>query len=177
MRLRLILVSIFCLALSSAAVAEGFYAGAGLGIVKIEDEDQGISFEDSPLGWRLIAGFDVNDNFAVEGSYINSGTAEDTIEGEKVEVELSAFVISFVGLMPVSDAAQLFGKLGYYSGEEEVSVLGFTLDEDADGFTAGAGVRFTMDNNFTIRGDFDWYDTDLDTLWSIGIGFQFSFGN
>ena len=173
---RLLLLVLFLFA-TTTAMAEGFYAGAGLGIVQIEDEDQGISFEDSPMGWRLIAGFDVNENFAVEGNYINSGTAEDTVLGENVEAELSAFVVSFVGLMPISDTAKLVAKLGYYTGEEEVTVFGITLDEDADGFAAGAGVRFDMANNFSIRGDFDWYDTDLDTLWSIGVGFQYSFGN
>lgn len=177
MRTRTLLILALCFAASSTAMAEGFYAGAGLGIVQIEDEDQGISFKDNPMGWRLIAGFDVNENFAVEGNYINSGTAEDVIQGENVEAELSAFVVSFIGLMPISDTAKLFGKLGYYTGEEEVTAFGITLDEDADGFTAGAGVRFDMANNFSIRGDFDWYDTDLDTLWSFGVGFQYSFGN
>ena len=177
MRTRILLILALCFTANSAAMAEGFYAGAGLGIVQIEDEDQGISFKDSPMGLRLIAGYDLNENFAIEGTYINSGTAEDDIQGENIEVELSAFVMSLVGLMPISDTTQLFGKIGYYTGEQEVTVFGITLDEDADGFTAGAGIRFNMANNITIRGDFDWYDTDLDTLWSVGIGFQLSFGN
>jgi OOP family OmpA-OmpF porin len=173
---RSILVLAAGLLMTNIALAEGFYAGGGLGIVQIEDSDQGISFKDSPFGFRLIAGFDINDNFAIEGGYIATDTAEDTIEGIDVEAELSAFTLSFLGLIPVGDSASLFGKVGYYSGEQEVTVFGITVDEDDDGFMAGAGIRFDMANNWTIRGDFDWFDTDLDTLWSIGVGVQYLFG-
>lgn len=161
---------------TTTAMAEGFYAGAGFGLTQIEDEDQGLSFKDNPLGWRLLAGYDFNENFGVEGSYINSGTAEDVVLGENVEAELSAFTLSVVGLLPISDSTELFGKIGFYSGEQEITVQGFTLDEDEDGATVGAGLRFRTSEALAIRGEFDWYDTDLDTLWSVGIGFQYSFG-
>ena len=58
---------LFCLLLAlsfaTSSFAEGFYAGAGIGITQIEDEDQGFSFEDNPFGWRLLAGYDFNANF------------------------------------------------------------------------------------------------------------------
>lgn len=162
---------------TSPAMAEGFYGGAGIGLLQVEEEELGESFKDNPFGWRILAGYDFNDKFAVEGSYIKSGKAEDTVFGEDVEVELSAFTVSAVGLLPLSDSMQLFGKVGFYTGEQEVTVLGSTLDEDDDGFTMGAGVRFRTSDQFVIRGDFDWFDTDLETLWSIGIGFQYYFGS
>ena len=171
----LVVTGIFFLG-SSFALAEGFYAGAGIGITQIEDSEDGLSFKDSPLGWRLLAGYDFNENFALEGSYANSGDAEDTVEGVDVKAELSAFTFSVVGLMPLSESTKLFGKLGYYDGEEEVSAFGLTVKEDADGLTAGFGVRYELQNNVAIRGDFDWYDSDLDTLWSVGVGFQVLFG-
>lgn len=162
---------------TTSAMAEGFYGGAGIGLTQIEEEEDGVSFDDSPFGWRILAGYDFNENFAVEGSYVNSGEAEDTLFGEDIEVEMTAFTFSVVGLLPVSDAMSLFGKLGYYSGEQEITVDGFTLDEDEDGFAAGAGVRFNTSDNFAIRGEFDWFDTELDEVWSIGVGFQYFFGN
>lgn len=177
MRKKLIWLPLVFLFAATWASAEGFYAGAGIGLTQIEDSDQGESFDDSPFGWKILAGYDFTDNFAVEGGYLNSGKAEDTVFGENVEVELTAFVISAVGLMPVSDTVQLFGKLGFYSGEQEVTAFGVTVDDDDDGLTVGAGLRFRASDNFVIRGDFDWFDTDLDTLWSIGAGFQFYFGN
>lgn len=175
---KILLVLAWCFAANSAVMADGLYAGVGLGIVQIEDEEQNIDFSDSTFGWRLHVGYDINQNFAVEGSYIGSGAAEDEVLGEKVEVEYSAFVTSFIGLIPAGDTARLFGKIGYYSGENEVTAFGVTIDQDSDGFTAGAGIRFDdVMNNFSFRGEFDWYDTDVDTLWSFGIGFAYLFGN
>lgn len=177
MRTKLFLIVLAALFATSTAMAEGFYAGAGLGIVKIEDSDQGESFDDSPMGWRIHGGYDFNENFAVEGSYIQTGDAEDVILGENVEVQLSAFTFSVLGLLPMSDDVELFGKLGFYTGEQEITVQGITFDEDDDGLTVGAGVRFNMSDTFALRGDFDWFDTDIDTVWSLGIGFNYRFGN
>jgi len=170
-------ISIAMLLASSPAMADGFYAGAGVGLTQIEEEDQGESFKDNSFGWRLLAGFDINESFGIEGSYINSGKAEDTLFGEDVEAELSAFTVSAVGLMPVGDKSALFAKVGFFSGEQEITVQGLTFDEDEDGLTVGVGLRFNTSDNFAIRGEFDWYDTDLDSLWSVGVGFQYGFGN
>ncbi len=171
-------ISILALALlaGSSAWAEGFYAGAGIGITQVEDEEGGVSFDDNPFGWKIIAGYDFNENFAIEGSYVNSGEAEDTVSGIDVEAELTAFTVSAVGLLPLSESATLYGKLGLYSGESEVSAFGLTEDDDESGLTVGGGVRFQTTEQLTLRAEFDWYDTDLDTVWSIGVGFQIGFG-
>ncbi len=176
--LKRLLFAVGILVLSSSfALAEGFYAGAGIGITQIEDSEDGESFKDNPFGWRLLAGYDFSESFAIEGSYVNSGEAEDTIQGIDVKAELSAFTFSVVGLIPMNEQTRLFGKLGYYDGEEEVTAFGITVDEDADGLTAGFGFRYETQSAFTIRGDIDWFDTDLDTVWSIGVGFHVLFGN
>ncbi len=173
---KILFVLLALLFAATSALAEGFYAGAGAGIVHVEDEDQGESFKDDPFGWKIYAGYDFTENFALEGSYIKTGTAEDDVFGEPVEAELSAFTFSALGLFPVSDSAQLFGKLGYYSGEQEITAFGITVDDDDDGFLVGAGIRFMTSDKFAIRADFDWYDADLESLWSIGAAFQFYFG-
>lgn len=175
MKARITFLALAMLA-GGSAWAEGFYAGAGIGITQIEDEEGGLSFEDNPFGWRLIAGYDFNENFAIEGSYIDSGEAEDSVQGVDVEAELTAFTVSAVGLLPLNDTTTLFGKLGLYSGESEVSAAGLSEDDDEDGLTVGGGVRFRTTDQLTIRAEFDWFDTDLDTVWSIGVGFQYGFG-
>ena len=116
---------------ASPAMAEGFYGGVGFGLVNIEDEEAGESFKDSPFGWRILAGYDFNDNFAIEGSYIQSGKAEDTVFGENVEVELSAFTFSAVGLMPLSDSTQLFGKKQHFPNVDDTYLL-FSCHQDAN---------------------------------------------
>jgi OOP family OmpA-OmpF porin len=173
---KIALVLLALLFATTSAMAEGFYAGAGLGVTQIEDEEEGESFKDSPFGWKIYAGYDFNENFAVEGAYLNSGEAEDDVLGEAVKVELTAFVVSAIGLVPVGESAQIFGKIGYYDGEEDITAFGITFSDDDSGLTAGAGVRFKMSDNVALRADFDWFDTDIDTVWSLGVGVQFYFG-
>jgi OOP family OmpA-OmpF porin len=173
---KIALVLLALLFATTSAMAEGFYAGAGMGITQIEDEDEGVTFEDSPFGWKVFAGYDFNENFAVEGAYLNSGEAEDDLFGENVKAELTAFAVSAIGLMPVGDSAHIFGKVGYYDGEQEIKAFGLTVTEDDDGLTVGGGIRFKTAKNFALRADFDWFDTTVDTVWSIGVGIQFYFG-
>jgi len=181
---RIFLLPLLFLFGATSAMAEGFYAGAGFASMQIEDEDQGISFEDHSWSSRLLAGYDFSDNFGIEGSYINSGEAEGVVFGENVQVELSAFTLSIVGLLPVNDNSQLFGKVGYYNGKVEATVQdqlrhphSVTLDEDEDGMIVGVGVRWSVNDTFVVRGEFDRLtDTDLDALWSVGVGFQYYFG-
>ena len=65
----LLLITTLCF-IAPAAMAEGFYAGAGIGIVQAEDDEGGVEFDDSSFGWRILAGYEINENFAVEGAYL-----------------------------------------------------------------------------------------------------------
>lgn len=174
--MRFITLFLTALMLGTAAQAEGFYAGGGLGLTQIEDEDAGISFDDSAIGWRVFGGYEFTPNFALELGYVDSGEAEDSIGGIDVDADLTAWTVTGLGILPVNDSWDVFGKLGYYDGESEVSALGVSADDSESGFTLGAGARFKLSDTVAIRGDFDWYDSDIDTLWSIGVGVQFMFG-
>ncbi|MEJ2172238.1 MAG: porin family protein [Woeseiaceae bacterium] len=165
-------LAIFLLS-SSYALAEGLYAGAGIGVTNVETPNS--SFEDRPTGWQVLAGYEFNDIFALEGSYVNSGSAKDPDVDENLEAEFSGYVMSVV-LHTDMTTPNLFTKLGYFNGEQEVSVQDITLDDDVDGFTAGLGFRHKLANNFAIRGEANWYESDFDNLWSVGIGVEFSFG-
>lgn len=164
--------------------ADGFYAGAGFASTQIEDDDDDFGFDDTPLGWRLFAGYEFGRHFALEGTYFDVGDIDDTIlrpsidggVNADVDAEHTAFAFSVLGILPITDSAHLFGKLGYYDSEQESTVLDETADTDENGLTIGAGVRFELPRNFAVRGDLDWFDTDLDTHWSLGVSLQYRFG-
>lgn len=160
----------------SYAFAEGFYAGAEVAVTNIEDSEQSLSFQDRPVGWKLHAGYEFYDYFALEGSYFDSGEGEDTVLDENVKAEFSGYVMSLV-LQTVMTTPNLFTKLGYYNGDQEVSVQGGSLKDDVDGFAAGIGFRHEVIERLSIRGEVDWFESDLDSFWSLGIGVQYSFGN
>jgi hypothetical protein len=85
--------------------------------------------------------------------------------------------VSAIGSIPVGESIALFGKIGFYSGEQKVTAFGITLDEDDDGGTAGVGIRFNFDDSWKSRLEVDWFDTDWDSIWSISASVQYQFGN
>lgn len=176
---RLFLALVIFLVGGSPALADRFYAGADVVTTNIEDSAQGLSFQDRPIGLRLHAGYEFNEIFALEGSYVESGEAEDTINvgglDERWEAEQSGYILSFV-LQTAMTTPNLFTKLGYYNGEVESSGPRGSFDNDEDGFAAGLGFRHEMLNNIAIRGEVDWLESDLDNTWSAGVGLEFSFG-
>ncbi len=181
---RTMIASIAGLLVSSPCFADGFYAGVGFASTQIEDDDGDFGFDDSPLGWRLFGGYAFNEHFALEGAYFDVGDIDDTIlrpstDGginADVDAEHTGVTFSAVGILPITDSASLLGKLGYYDSEQESTVLDETLDTDEDGVTLGIGIRFDLPRRFAIRGDLDWFDTDLDTHWSVGTSLQYRFG-
>ncbi|MDJ0760201.1 MAG: outer membrane beta-barrel protein [Woeseiaceae bacterium] len=208
MKLKKLSLSVVLLLTAGLVSAQEFYAGAGLGIVHVKDSDsfveQGTSVEikiqDKTFGGRIFGGVEFTENFAAEIAYIESGTAKDDarifIDGEEfattpIETELSATMVSLIGMVPLNDDVRLFAKAGYYDGEQKastpggltlpgdvvLSTPGATVKEDSDGATFGLGARAQVTESFTVRVDYDWFDTDIDTVQSFGLSLQFGFGN
>ncbi len=172
-------VGFFLLAIFTSGLAvadnDGLYVGGSLGYTSLEDEDGVFSYEDNPVGYKIIGGYKFTNFLAVEGAYANLGEASDSIAGlGEVDTEFSGFSATALGIIPLT-VFDVFGKLGYYSGDLEVSALGVTGDDSDTGVTAGAGVMFNLIPTLSFRGDIDWYDTELDSLWSANIGVTFSF--
>ena len=153
----------------------GAYIGGTVGYTNVEDDAGSLSFDDNPVGWKILGGYKFTENWAVEGAYANLGEAEDNIAGlGDVGAEFSGFSATAIGVLPLN-VIDLFGKVGYYSGDVEVTALGLSGDDSESGVTLGAGAEFNLVDNFSLRSDIDWYDADLDALWSFNVGIKFSF--
>ena len=168
-------LAIFLLS-GSYALAEGFYAGADIRVTNMEESEQNLSYQNRPMGWRVHAGYQFSELFALEGSYVDTGEAKDTVLDESVRLKMSGYSMSLVFQNDMT-TPNLFTKLGYHSSKIEASVPGVSFNDDVDGVAAGLGFRQKMRNNLAIRGEVDWFESDLDNFWSVGIGLQFSFGN
>jgi len=177
---RLFLALTIFLVGGSPALADRFYVGADVVTTNIEASEQGLSFHDRPIGLRLHGGYEFTEIFALEGSYVESGEAEDTVTvggvDERWEAELSGYVLSFV-FQTAMTTPNLFTKLGYYNGEVESTGPRGSFENDEDGFAAGLGFRHEILRNIAIRGEVDWLESELDNVWSAGVGVEFSFGN
>src|ERR1043165_5829133 len=61
---------------ANAAPDRGFYVGAGVGVVNVEDDFTGV--DDGDTGFKVFGGYVLNEIVSLEISYIDGGTAEDT---------------------------------------------------------------------------------------------------
>ena len=85
-----------------------------------------------------------------------------------------------VGIAPLANQFELFGKLGLIFWDEDFKVNGTTTySDDGTDLTFGFGGAFTVNPQFSIRVEWEFYAIedsvgDLDTdLLSVGLQFNF----
>ncbi len=196
--------------------ASGFYFGAFGGQASYDAQDEldelfldafdfagldvldGESDLDEATGFGVVAGYKFNQYFALEASYIDLGSADYSAEALVTDgfvtfpmevgasLEANGPAVAAVGSIPLSEAFAIYGKLGMFFADTELSV---SIEGDAvDPFTAtseevfyGAGIawmigeRFAIDlafQRFTDVGDEDENgEVDID-LTTIGFSYR-----
>jgi predicted porin len=125
-------------------------------------------------------------------------TATDGVDtatgGVKGSIDSAGVFVSMLGFYPVSDAFDLFGKVGMYYYDTDADMTIFASDsvssvsEKVSGgnsdeeVTWGLGARYSF-NRFAVRFEYERYerieaDEDLDLqadvdLWSVGLEYSF----
>jgi hypothetical protein len=165
---------------SSQAVDNGIYLGAGIGQggVQLEERFDGekFDFDASDTAYKLIAGWRFLDWLAVEANYLDLGTADDRIEGVKIETDVSGVSLAAVGFLPIGPV-DLFAKVGAINWDAELSAPGTGLSGKDDGtdLMYGAGVQFRV-WSLSIRGEYEIFDvSDADTVDMISLGVTWTF--
>jgi len=112
-------------------------------------------------GWSLLAGYQFNEWFGLEGSYFNMGKATvdasetaPVIASEHAEIKLSGESVDGVGTWGFGNGFAVFGKFGLIDAK---------VDEPVTGGGLAAGRSADVSDTSTA---FDW-----------GIGGAYSFGN
>ena len=170
---------------ASMANAEGFYVGGsfGAGEATLSTNTQFADPDDRLYLAKGFGGYRVNDFFAVEASLLGASNG-DYYDGfdDDVDVSFSALTGSFLGIIPATEKFELYAKVGGYIGESDVGnsflFFGSGNDEDESGLVWGAGAFINVGsrNQFTIRVDYEQFETDVfDNLWMVSAGFQYNF--
>lgn len=186
---------------SGVCVAEALpsgYVGIGFGSTKFDDVDTSfleqdcvgiisfggtcsVSSDDSDTGLKIFGGMQVNPNFALELSYVDLGEASATETAslfgisfvEEDTAEATGFAIAAVGLWPVHDRIDLFGKVGLFmwdvDAELEIFIDGaldsrFSDSESGTDPFFGIGANFAVTDNFTIRAEWERYTSVGDEI-------------
>jgi opacity protein-like surface antigen len=156
----------------------GFYVGAGVGTfdVEIDDiEDIGTtveSFEGDDTAFKVFAGWRFMPWLALELNYIDLGGPEDTIAGQKVEIDLTGFAPYLIGTLPLGPV-ELFAKVGYYFYDIELNEESIkSIDESDEDLAYGAGIGITFFEHLHARLEYEIIDVsqldDSNALWLSG---------
>jgi OmpA-OmpF porin, OOP family len=185
---------------SSASISQGqsddnlvaIFESAGLEITDINS-----TLDDSDTGFGLGGGYQLNDHFAVEFSYVDLGsvgyrataTVSDGVEEAEAEVGLessaSGPVLSALGILPIGERFSVFGRVGFSllsaKGTARITLDGASdrVSQDAQKSDPmlGVGVEYSLGKYSAVRLSWDRYfdvgtddvtgDVDAD-MYSLG---------
>jgi OOP family OmpA-OmpF porin len=170
---------------------------AGFGILDADSE-----LDDSDSSWGLFVGYRFMPYFAVEGGYLDLGTAgyqatgvlddgeflyDTTISGD---ISSSGFQLSALGIWPIGESFEAYGRAGFYFADTDID-LNIDVDgEDLSGsesegeteFLWGIGGAWNFSDAWAVRLEYsqvmDVGDEELTgeydvDRWSLGVTWTF----
>jgi OOP family OmpA-OmpF porin len=185
---------------SSASISEGrtdeglveIFESVGLDVVDLTS-----SIDDSDTAFGLAGGYQLNDHFAFEFTYVELGSVEyqasaTITDGEEVadadvglESSADGPVVSALGIFPIGERFSVFGRVGLSlltaKGTARVTIGDITDRDSQDSQKSdpvlGVGAEYSLGKHFAIRLAWDRYfdvgtedvtgDVDAD-LYSLG---------
>jgi OmpA-OmpF porin, OOP family len=146
-------------AAAEGASTEGFYAGANLGMGMPNLKTPNGVDKDSQAVAGVVAGYKFNPYFAVEGQYTGIGKVTDNVHGS---VKADALSLTAVGILPLNDAFDVYGKLGVAATSSKVSGISAYDDATHMGATYGLGAEYHFDKAVSMRVGWDHYRSEVD---------------
>ncbi len=159
--------AIMGLGAAGAAHAQGFggYIGASVGQADTDASDL-----DSSTGFRILGGYMYNDNFGVEVGYMDIGEFDGNSPTSNASIEADGAYVAGVGVYPLSDRFNLFGKVGLFHYEYDVLVNGSSVENnDGTEMLLGLGVDYSLTPAIAIGAEYnqvsDIDESDVDAIW------------
>lgn len=159
------------------AHAEGLYGGLSYG--QTDYDSPGFS-DGSGFGFKL--GYQINENFAIEGGYLDGGEGDDNDGADSWYLDGDAVQLALKASTNINEPVFGYLKLGYASWDLELdaSNTGGGRDSiDGNDLLYGAGVGWNFNEAGrayleyqTISVDTDDADGDVATI-SVGVEFKF----
>ena len=194
----------------STALAQdnlGFYAGANVGRTSATIDDaritsglaaagyatNSISDRDRNTGYKVFGGYQINQNFAVEGGYFDLGrfgyTASTTPAGTlSGNMRVSGLNFDLVGNLPLFERFSVFGRVGVnyartrdnFSGTGAFGMINANPSANGTNFKLGLGLQYALSEAWSVRGELERYRVkdgignrgDID-MASVGLVYRF----
>jgi len=185
-----LLVVLVAAAVPASASDTGFYLGAGIGRSSIDIFEfypsLGDSLEQDNSAYKVYGGYRFLKFLAVEGGYTNLGSPQGLERNvqehpERAEVSVNGWDAFAVGILPLGQVVDVFGKIGMMSWDTNITSIQdgeVKYSESASGTDTayGFGVGFWVGPNVTLRGEGEWFkigDYDTVALYSFNVTYTF----
>ncbi len=162
------------------AVDNGIYLGASVGQSGVSYDEtfegQDFSFDADSTGFKAIAGWRFLDWLSVEANYVDLGSGDDDVAGEKIEADVSGLSLSAVGFVPIGPV-DLFARVGAIDWEADLKApgLGVSASDDGTDLTYGVGAQFRV-WGLGVRAEYERFDiSDADTVDMVSLGVTWTF--
>lgn len=163
---------------SVASATEGFYVGGGVLQSRFDSDNFSVDdIDNDDTSWKVLAGFRLTPNFALEGAYTRFGeaTAPSVAVGGPFEARANAFSAFGIGLWPIGPV-DLFAKVGAARIDARGNVGAVFFDDEEIEFAYGVGAQFNI-GPVALRAEYEKFDTDvIGDLDVISLNVVFTFG-
>ncbi len=174
---------------SAQTAPSQMYVGGTVGQSKWMDDCKGTtSCDTTSTAYKLIGGYNVDKNFALEASYFSLGkisaTATTGSMTGSVEAKATGFELAGVVKQNFTDDFGGFAKLGLarISADATAKVPGVLFASEDTSSTQpvfGLGLTYNMTKELALRAEFETrrvkLGADKDTVRNFSVGMQYSF--
>ena len=169
-----------CAAVPAFAADNGIYLGASVGQSGVSYEEsfegQDFEFDADSTGFKGILGWRFLDWLAVEANYVDLGSGDDRVAGQRIESDVSGLSLGAVGFLPVGPV-DLFARVGMIDWEADLEApgLGVSASDDGTDLTYGVGAQFRV-WSLSLRAEYERFDlSDADTVDMVSLGVTWTF--
>ena len=157
---------------AQAQERNGFYVGAGIGYTLNMQENESVYSGNGPekrtdTGFKFYGGYQFNNNWAIEGQYVNLGTyAADTkrfVNNRHMTAKASGMSVAAVGMLPLGQSFSLFGKAGAIlktvdaSEYNDTKTLRREFKSTKTNVLLGLGAEFNVTQQLALRAEYEYF--------------------
>lgn len=157
--------------LSASVFAQGGYVGVSVG-----QSDLGVSGAEDDTSYGIMAGYQLNDNLALEAGYTMYGDFEYSDSPEYSE-DLQGINLNVVGSLPVNETVSLFAKGGFLFWTSDYTYNGQNIANTNDGtdLVLGFGVEANITPQLSVTGEYQRADIEQVDLSNFSVGARYHF--
>ncbi|MBL4622396.1 MAG: outer membrane beta-barrel protein [Immundisolibacteraceae bacterium] len=172
------MIAAFGVVMAAPVIAdEGYYIAIGAGTTEADDtcdELVGVGFagscDDRDRGWKVVGGYQIDENFGVEVFYADLGKADavGTIGATPAtaDVDLDGFGVSLTGTLPLTEQLSLLGRVGMYrwdaNGSASLGAVSVSANDDGTDLTYGVGIQYSFTDHLGLRVEWERFEEVAD---------------